>query len=162
MNLPACMCREQDFAQGPEQRYWLAKMMGFAAGELRARSGRSELARLVRSAQQVLHVYRSFRGPRATPFHGDSHSTGRIDVCLFACAAVPFCVLAVSRGVMELVGLESPWLLSGHTVQSSFVIITIKTCCLPHTRHCRCSLIADHVQSRWARCATHTTKLQRP
>ena len=61
---------------------------------------------------------------------------------------------------MELVGLESPWLVRGHTLQSAFVIITIKTCCLQHTRHCRCSLIADHEQSSWALCATHATKLQ--
>ena len=49
---------------------------------------------------------------------------------------------------MEMVDLQSPWLVSGHTAQSSLVIMTIKTVVYNTTRHCSGSLIADCQRSR--------------
>ena len=62
---------------------------------------------------------------------------------MFACAAVAVVCARVSRGVIELVGLRSLQLVSGETVQSSLVIMTIETVHYNTTRHCSGSLIAD-------------------
>ena len=64
---------------------------------------------------------------------------------MFACAAVAVVCARVSRGVIELVGLRSLQLVSGETVQSSLVIMTIETVHYNTTRHCSGSLIADTV-----------------
>jgi len=55
----------------------------------------------------------------------------------------------VSRVVMEMVDLQSPCVVSGHTALSHHsLLMTIKTVVYNTTRHCSGSLIADCQRSR--------------
>ena len=74
---------------------------------------------------------------------------------------LPLCVLECARAAVELVGLESPWLVSGHTSILARYYDHKKTVVYDTTRHGSGCLSADYQQSRSALYATHATKLQR-
>ena len=73
---------------------------------------------------------------------------------------LPLCVLECARAVVELVGLESPWLVSGHTsILARYY--DHKNGCLQHDSALQRLSQSDDQRSRLARYATHVTKLQR-